>query len=195
MRAAPAAAQGRRVIHISPERGVVPVMRARFGQDWTPCDIDPDRYNRPWLTRKAEWTDLSRAGEIYPPGSVHGFVHSHVLEHVPAPLDVFLPEMNAAIAPGGFHAFIVPGPFPPRYREDLEGRMSKQERLEQFGHRDHVRLFGSDDWSERVERHFEGFTRVPLETMITEEECHHAGVPVAALKRLTGKTVHLWVRD
>lgn len=182
------------VIHVAPERGIAPMMRCLFGEAWTPGDIITDRYQKGWMDRPVMYCDLAKTQ--FAPASLHGLIHSHVLEHVPAPLDEIVPPLNAAIAPGGFHAFIVPGPFPPTYQEDLEGRMSREERDEKFGHPEHVRLFGRDDWEDIVGRYFVGWRKVDFAKQIKESELRLAGIigPKKVLTSFTGKTVHLYIK-
>jgi len=184
------------VIHIAPEAALVALMKRRYGDAWTPSDYLPERWDRPRNGRPVQFCDLSEPSRFYAPGSVQGFVHSHVLEHVPAPLDKVLPEMNAAVAPGGFHAFIVPGRFPPNYYEDLSP-MSPDDRKAVFGHPEHMRLFGSDDWAETVLTHFKGWHQVRISDHVDLAELKQANIPGGekTLDGLTGSTVHLFVKE
>jgi len=182
------------VIHISPEGALVRIMKTRFGDAWTPADFDPPRWERARNGRPVQFCDLSEPAKFYPPESVQGFVHSHVLEHIPVPMDKVLSEMNAAVEPGGFHAFIVPGPFPDHYDEDL-GPLSPEERVTRFGHPEHMRHFGRLDWPEVVLRHFEGWRQIPMSSYITPDQLRGANIPAGqTLDKLTGTTVHLFVK-
>jgi hypothetical protein len=188
-RAAPPNTSKLPVVHVAPERGIAPLMRCLFGDAWLPGDINTERYQKGWMDRPVMRCDL--ATPSFAPASLHGLIHSHVLEHIPAPLDRILPALNGAIAPGGFHAFIVPGPFPPTYQEDLEGRMPREERDEKFGHPEHVRLF-----AEIVGRYFIGWRKVAFAELIDESELRLAGIigPKKVLQGFTGKTVHLYIK-
>lgn len=195
MRCAPGPTGSKPVVHVAPERSLTNFMRARYGLTWTPVDFEPSRYQQAHMDREVKFIDLTRPMDFYEPESVRGFVHSHVLEHIPVPLDQFLPQMNALVAPRGFHAFIVPGPFPPKYEENFDPAFGPEERMRQYGHPEHMRLFGADDWDERVGRHFEGWTKVELKRFIKVEELEPAGISARrALSALTGKTVHLYIK-
>jgi len=195
MRAAPQIAYGKPVVHVAPERGLTPFMRGRYGRTWTPVDFEPSRYQHSYMDREVKFCDLTRPFDFFEKESLRGLVHSHVLEHIPTPLEDFLPKMNELVAPRGFHAFIVPGPFPPHYEEDLDPSVTREERMRRFKHPEHMRIFGTDDWEDRVERHFEGWTKVDLKRFIKIDELDEAGISGRrALTGLSGKTVHLYIK-
>jgi hypothetical protein len=193
LRAAPNA-DGLPVVHIAPERGLAHICRAKFGDSWTPSDIDTKRYEKSWVGKPVTYIDLVKPSKYLAPSSVKGFIHSHVLEHVPADLDLVISEMNAAVAPGGFQAFIVPinGPL---YQEDLNLERTDEYRLGRFGHTGHVRRFGKEDFSAKVLSHFKGWKDLSLKTMFTPEELKVSGIPSSAVEDFTGATVFMFVKQ
>lgn len=77
------------VIHFAPRPGIAKAMHRRFGNAYVPAEI-------------------SRMTEPFEPGSVYGFIHSHVLQQVPADPGEVIELLNAALMPGGFHMFQIP---------------------------------------------------------------------------------------
>lgn len=193
LRAAPPIS-GKPVVHISPEPALIQMMRLRYGSTWKPADFDPPRWKNAKLP-EVDFIDLTDPLRFYGRESIHGWIHSHVIEHVPAPIDQIFESMNAAVAPSGFHAFIVPGPYPPKYDEDLNQDMPREDRIKRFRHPEHMRMFGRDDWPEMVERHFKGWKRVDLGKLISKSELRDAGIETRVFERLTGKTVHLYIKS
>jgi SAM-dependent methyltransferase len=137
--------------------------------------------------------DLRRPLDAFDPGGVGGFVHSHVLEHIPGSLDRVVRDMNRALAPGGFHVFQAPI-HPGWYREDMDPAMPPALRAERFYQDDHLRVFGAEDFAERVLGLFEGFDQVDLSATITVEELAAAMVPGTALRHFTGHSVFIFVK-
>jgi phosphoglycolate phosphatase len=179
------------VVHLAPEPGIARLLHARFPRTYTPADIDPARY--PAHPVPLVRVDLSDPAACFRPASVAGFVHSHVLEHVPAALDHVLPAMNACLAPGGFHVFqlpIAPGPTD----EDLSPTLTDADRLRRFGQRDHVRRVGAADLDRDVLRHFAGFARIDVARVVSARAARRAGIPDAARTGPSGHGVHAYVK-
>lgn len=179
------------VVHFAPEQSISRILSETFGALYTPADFSPDLYAN--IGMPVRQVDLSKVREHFKPRSLGGVVHSHVLEHVRAPVDRILSELNDSIAPGGFHVLQVPierG----WYREDLDPDMPDADRTRRFMQHDHVRLFGADDFEDRLIRHFRGFDRVPMTTYFTSAQAKAAGIPGTALTRHTSHSVYLFVK-
>lgn len=179
------------VVHVAPEPGIARLLCARFPRTYTPADIDPARY--PDSPMPLIRVDLTGPGASFRLGSVAGFVHSHVLEHVPAPLSHVLPAMNACLAPGGFHVFQVPVA-PGASDEDLSPDLSAEDRARRFGQQDHVRRVGTDDLGRDLLRHFDGFRRLDVAALVSARLLRRAGVPPRARDRDTGHSVYAFVK-
>jgi phosphoglycolate phosphatase len=192
IRAAPAISR-QPVVHLAPERGLAHVFRSKYGETWLPADIDTSRYQASWVSRDVMYADLTQVPKYFPVRSVHGFIHSHVLEHLPADISRILEEMNAAIAPGGFQAMVVPIQGQ-RYEEDLSEGLTDEDRLRRFGHTGHVRNFGRADFQKRVLSHFDGWTHVNLRELISDRELLASAIPGNVLTDLTGSTVFLFIK-
>ena len=179
------------VVHFAPEPSVLRLLRARFPNTYAAADIDPARYGK--LPVPVMQVDLTDPLAFFRPGSVAGFVHAHVLEHLPVPLDRVLPAMNACLAPGGFHLFQVPIASGPT-TEDLSPDLSEAERVRRFGQKDHMRQIGRDDFDRDILRHFDGMDRLRPELYLTADQLERAGVPTRALTMDTGHTVYAFVK-
>ena len=137
--------------------------------------------------------DLSRPLDFFPRESVQGLVHAHVLEHVPGDLHRIVKQMNEIIAPGGFHTFCIPF-FSRWYREDMDPEMPASERDRIYGQYDHVRSFGTNDTEDRVLSLFDGFERIHIDKVYSEDELARNAIPAHAVTSLTSHTVFHFVK-
>ncbi len=176
---------GAPVYHFAPEPKIAEILHARYEAAYVPADIDPGGYA--WSRVPVRAVDLRRPAEGIA-GQVQGFVHSHVLEHIPASLDRVVGELNALIEPGGFHVFQVPI-HSGWYREDMDPKLPRAERNRLFHQHDHMRLFGRRDFRERVLDLFAGFDLVDLAVHFTPEDLATAAIPASALTSPTGHSV------
>jgi hypothetical protein len=179
------------VYHFAPERSIGGILLRLFGDNYRPADISPDSYA--WSPVPVERVDLSRPLDTFQPKSVGGFIHSHVLEHIPASIDRVVRDMNAALAPGGFHIFQVPI-HKGWYREDMDPEMGRSERERLFHQWDHMRQFGDKDFEDRVLELFADMIRVDLSEHLDGQLLKQAAVPASALTRNTGHTVYLYIK-
>lgn len=179
------------VVHVAPEAAIARLLHRRFPRTYRPADIDPDQYRgSPVPLIRLDLTDPLAAFDA---GTLAGFVHSHVLEHLPVPLDRVLPAMNACLAPGGFHLFqlpIVPG----RTDEDLSPDLSPAEREQRFGQHDHMRQVGAEDLYRDVLRHFDGFRRLDVAALVSPRALRRARVPPEARDRDTAHSVYAFLK-
>ena len=183
-------AQGKPVYHFAPETQLRHYLRQRFGALYQAADISPELYEAEGFP--VQRVDLSRPREYFEPQSIGGIVHSHVLEHIPASVDRVIRELNEALVPGGFHIFQVPI-HEGWSREDMDPDLSTDIRLERFYQEDHIRVFGSRDFADRVLSLFDdGFQQTDTSTLVTKEDAQGAAIPYSALSRPTGHSVFLF---
>jgi hypothetical protein len=176
---------GAPVYHFAPERKIAEILHRHFGPTYVPADIDPGTYS--WSKVPVRKVDLCRpAAHIEMP--VQGLVHSHVLEHIPAPIERVVHDMNRLIEPGGFHVFQVPI-HAGWYREDMDPDLNVAERERLFFQHDHIRLFGRQDFRERLLDLFQGFEQVDIAKYVTVENLVRGAIPGSALSSLTGHSV------
>lgn len=184
--------RGGPIYHFAPERALMRYFIERFGDAYNVADIEPDLYSG-W-GRPVQRVDLSRPLEHFEPRSVGGFIHSHVLEHVPASVDRVVTQMNGALVPGGFHIFQVPI-HEGWSREDMDPDMDPEARRERFFQEDHIRVFGTKDFADRVLGLFaDGFERIDVSGLVDEAEARRAGIPASSMSRLTGHSVFLFTK-
>ncbi len=179
------------VYHFAPERSISGVLQEIFGNSYRPVDFMPERYS--WSKIPVQKIDLTRPLKYFEPESVFGFVHSHVLEHVPTSVDRVVRDMNAALAPGGFHIFQVPV-HKGWYREDMNPDLDPAERTRLFHQADHMRRFGDKDFEERVLELFSDMIPIDIARIANEPGLNRAGIPPGALTRHTGHSVYLYVK-
>lgn len=185
--------RGRPVYHFAPERALMGYLTERFGGSYNVADIDPELYAEQGMPVRQ--VDLCRPLDFFEPESVGGFIHSHVLEHVPASIDRVVAQMNRALVPGGFHVFQVPI-HDGWSREDMDPDMDPATRRERFYQDDHIRVFGTRDFADRVLCLFDdGFEQVDTSALVDAAEASRAGIPFSAMSRLTGHSVFLFTRN
>lgn len=127
----PEAVEGRRVLHIAPERILRPLIEPRTAA-YLDGDRDPNRAGRALDVEALELGD----------GAFDTVICNHVLEHVAH--ERALAEFRRVLAPGGLAVLsfpIVEG-WDETYADDAV--RSERERVLHFGQRDHVRFFGAD---------------------------------------------------
>jgi SAM-dependent methyltransferase len=174
------------VLHLAPEEAITRLVYDLVGDRYAPADIMPEVYQHPPVpVMKLDLSALSLAEHYDKFGAI---IHSHVLEHVRAPLDRIIRESNKMLKPGGLHIFQVPIDSK-WYREDMDPDLPLSIRAKEFTQHDHCRVFGSLDFDDRVTRHFVGFGRLDLEDVLDEDDLRDASVPASSLTKLTGHSV------
>lgn len=175
-----------RVLHLAPEEAITQVAFDLVGNRYVPADIMPDLYKFPPVpVIHMDLGALSLAEHYEQFGAI---IHSHVLEHVRAPIDRVIRETNKMLKPGGLHIFQVPVDSK-WYRENMDPDLPAEVREAEFTQNDHYRVFGTMDFEDRVFRHFVDFTRVELEALLNEQDLQAAAVPECSLTKLTGHSV------
>lgn len=177
---------GKLVYHFAPEDSISKLLHDRYGSAYTPADLHPEIYQ--FAKGKVLKVDLAHPSKYLAKHSAFAVVHSHVLEHVFAPIDRVIKELNDAIVPGGYHFFQVPIQAG-WYKEDLNPDLSREDRDKRFGQFDHVRAFGAMDFSDRVLRLFDGFEQIRIAEIVSESDLVDAAIPVGSRSRLTGHSV------
>lgn len=127
----PGAIEGRRVLHIAPERILQPLIRPKAAE-YLDGDRDPARGDRA----------LDIEALDFPDGAFDVVICNHVLEHVDH--EKALGQMRRVLAPGGLAilSFPIVEGWAETYADDSV--RSEADRVLHFGQRDHVRFFGAD---------------------------------------------------
>ena len=121
------------ICHFAPERAISDLLAAKFGPMYRAADFAPEIYSG--IRRPVEKVDLTQSREHFSANSVAGFIHSHVLEHLPVHLGPVIAGMNGALRPGGVHIFQIPV-VPGQTDEDLSPLLTDDDRLKRFGQED-----------------------------------------------------------
>lgn len=136
-----------RILHIAPEDFLLKKFHQIGAQKYYPCDFNPIRYKNDLF--KIEKFDYCH--DVYKMNSESWdvIIHNHVLEHIPCSYEAALTHTIRALAPGGWLFFSVPFKrgF---YDEDLNPLLSKSDRIRRFHQEDHYRIFGTEDFEEKM---------------------------------------------
>ena len=176
-------AQGARILHAAPERGLHAMLRGIGGANHRCIDIAPERY--PGLGVEA--FDLCRDVYALPRGSQDLIVHNHVLEHVERNYTAVVIRLARALAEGGTMLFsvpILPGPFTD---ELMDG--SIEEKVERFGDLIHVRRFGVEFLQRTIGMVFDLPVDYDLTRRFPEAVLAEANIPSHHWRRYTGASV------
>lgn len=179
------------VYHFAPEPSLMPLIRQRFNDGYRPADFSPESFT--WSPVVVSKVDLSSPATYFPPRSIGGFIHSHVLEHLPVPVEGPIKALNDALVPGGFHLFQVPVEVG-ESDEDLDPAMAPEERLRRFKQEDHMRIFGTNDFEERVLSLFRHMKQVSLSSLVSQRSLRRAGLPADVLDNHNGHIAYLFIK-
>lgn len=180
------------VAHFAPELGIAQKLHEKCGDRYRAFDYEPSRY-RFDFTRVEKVNLCEKISEIAT-GSLDLVVHNHVLEHVPCNVWRALQRLDSLLKPGGAHVFTLPV-VSDYYREDLDPRLSPQERTSRFGQDDHMRMFGRHDVRQMLadtfgsDVHFSNFVNIEPDDLAT------AGVPTSVLSEVNSHTVFVHIRE
>jgi SAM-dependent methyltransferase len=132
--------QKKKLLHFAPERCFFDYFSNLPFLDYTPCDINPDKYeiNYQGKLTKADITNL--------PFSDHCFdviLCYHILEHIPDDKKA-MSELYRVMKKGGWGIFQVPVDYTRVETYEDFSITTPEEKERVFGQEDHVRLYGRD---------------------------------------------------
>lgn len=175
--------------HFAPEIGIAKKLAEKLGSRYRPFDFDPEIYIKGGVN--AERFDLCTDIQKVTKKSLGVVCHVHVLEHVRCNAAFVLQELNELLALGGYHVFGVPF-FSSQFRENLSEELSASDRLEQFGHEDHVRSFGNQDFGLMFSPAFKGLEQVSLCDLIDSSAFVEANIPLRSLAENNTHAIMVW---
>lgn len=183
---------GIRVLHVAPELCLLERFSKIASENYYPCDLEPKNYNNRHckVNRINLCTDLSSM----PTATYDLIVHNHVLEHLPCDIVPVIKDLNRTLAPGGLHLFSVP--FRGRFTvEDLNPNLSAEERTSRFAQSDHMRLFGTEDFPNFLDKNFpETIKLFDLEAKFSKKDMLNANIPEDVLSNISGHSFFYYQR-
>lgn len=178
-----------RVLHIAPELCFMQVFSARYGRNYHPCDLYPEKYSNPAC--EVYKMDLCHDLQKMPRSCFDLIIHNHVLEHIPCEVGAVIAMFNQLLVPGGKQFFSVPFRGQTT-REDLSPTLSADERTKLFGQSDHLRLFGTVDFPAFLKRKFgKSVTLFRPEGYISVAELQTANIPESVFSGINGHSVFI----
>ncbi|MFA7586641.1 MAG: class I SAM-dependent methyltransferase [Novosphingobium sp.] len=128
-------ANGARIAHFAPEKGLSRRLRALLGVTYRAFDVEPGRYRHLPLVEFADLSDLPLAD-----ASIDLLVCNHVIEHVPDPARG-LREIRRVLAPGATAILQVPIALAATATIEAPAEATSAEREALLGQHDHLRLY------------------------------------------------------
>lgn len=180
------------VLHFAPERALATKLAAMFGEGYTACDVDPIKYN--WDFAQVYSFDLCTDLFDLQSESIDLVLHSHVLEHIACNPAIAFLELNRVLRKGGHHLFSLPL-YAQDHKENLSPKLTKEQKKQEFGQHDHVRVFGLNDFPLLLRSVFRGFREIKASSLVKEQEAIDAGIPVEALRTLNGHSVFCFQKE
>jgi SAM-dependent methyltransferase len=132
------------VLHVAPDYGLYLWLSRQPGVAYTGTDLDATRYRHVGNMRSADLTALP-----FPDASFDVVVCSHVLEHVPDDAKA-MRELLRILKPSGRALLLTPLAVDGGGTDEDPSVAEPAERDRRFGQWDHVRIYGRDDFLERM---------------------------------------------
>jgi SAM-dependent methyltransferase len=144
------------ILHIAPEKPLVPIVKAYRPARYVLADLTPERY--PDLGR-VERTDITALN--WRDDSFDLIICNHVLEHIPSDR-MAMAELHRVLRPDG--VAILQVPLSEKLTSTIEDPAidCPEEQERRFGQRDHVRIYGPDYMTRLREAGFHVATIDPL---------------------------------
>lgn len=137
------------LLHVAPDLGLYRWLSSQPLLTYVGSDIDAERYRHIEFMKSADLTDLPFASATF-----DIVVCSHVLEHVPDDAAA-MAEIRRVLVPGGRAMLLVPLATDGEGTDEDPEIEDPAERERHFGQWDHVRLYGKQDFVDRL--HAQGF--------------------------------------
>ena len=178
-----------KILHIAPEVGIAKLLKERYPDRYQAVDFEPEIYAETSID--VEHIDLCNDLVSMKEDSIGAIIHVHVLEHVRCNVTLVFQELNKLIEPSGYH--IVGLPFMEGHsKEDLDPSLSEEYRMENYGHEDHMRVFGMEDWDLLYEPAFKQFDKIDAATICDADLLKKIRVPAVALRGKMSHSINVW---
>lgn len=134
------------LLHVAPEHGLYLWLRRQPGVRYVASDLDGRRYRHVPDFQPADLTDTPFADEQF-----DLVICSHVLEHIPDDRAA-MSELHRILRPGGTALLLVPLATDGGATDEDPAVVAAEARTRRFGQWDHVRLYGREDFYDRLRR-------------------------------------------
>lgn len=151
-----------KVLHVAPDYGLYLWLKRQPQVDYTGSDIDAKRYRH---IENMHSADLTQAP--FEDASFDIVICSHVLEHIPDDARA-MQEILRILKPGGRALLLVPLANDGEGTEEEPGINDPAEQERRFGQWDHVRIYGRDDFLDRMAK--AGFEVSPYDPFTSSPE-------------------------
>lgn len=159
-----------KLLHLAPEKMMYRIFSKSRSIDYTPCDLNPDRYN---FKGRVQVIQADITALRFEENAFDFILCNHVLEHVPDDRTA-MRELYRVMKPGGAGIFQVPISTLPTTYEDFSIQ-SPEERTKAFGQHDHVRVYGTD-YTQRLRHAGFKVTEDAFVKSFSQEECYRYGL-------------------
>lgn len=134
------------LVHFAPEKALSKYIRRLSKYNYRTVDLN--------MKDVDEHLDITKL-DAYKSDSIDCFICSHILEHIDSDIKA-LRELFRVLKPQGWGIIMVPviAELNMTYEDHL--KITEEQRLKYFGHKDHVRVYGKNDFIQRLK--YVGFT-------------------------------------
>jgi len=152
-----------KLLHIAPDLGIYYWLRHKKELDYVAGDLEPENYSIVPNVQKVDITDMP-----FDRAEFDVVICSHVLEHVPEDRKAML-QIRKILKPSGVALFMVPEATDGGGTDEDLTITDWQLRRDLYAQRNHVRLYGRDDFVTRLSSSgyfvegFDGFSDFPGE--------------------------------
>lgn len=158
----------RSVLHVAPDYGLYLWLMRQPNLEYTASDLDASRYRHISNMRTADLTNTP-----FESNSFDIVICSHVLEHVPDDLKA-MGEIRRILKPGGRALLLVPLATDGAGTDEDPSITDPKVREDRFGQWDHVRIYGREDFLDRMkEAGFDTIVYDPSQSAPAEAERMH----------------------
>jgi phosphoglycolate phosphatase len=178
------------VLHLSPEKGIYDRLRERLPKDrYVLADIDPARYR---FVDGCVRLDLCNL-DSEPSHQFDVIINCHVLEHIPCNVAYPLFHLHRMLKDSGTHVCMVP--FMDGEYDECFQDMDEAERERRFGHKNHLRRFGTKDLSSHLGKLLELPPHFDARCRFSEGVLREANIPEHFWEGFNPATVMSLKRD
>jgi len=146
------------LLHVAPERNISRILKTNKNISYITSDL-----NSPYVDINMDIQDVIFKDEVF-----DIVICNHVFEHVENDLRA-MSELSRSIIKGGIGIFQVPIFYEDKPTYEDSTIMDEYDRLQAFGQKDHVRIYGND-YKKRLEKNGFSVELIKSSEILTEQE-------------------------